>query len=294
MIVTVALSAGTDLALPGQAVPRASSAPARMLDLFDGHDLSQWRGLHGSLIQDQIWQIRDGLLCVQPNRRSGDDIISIRSFDNFDLRFQWRIAPGGNSGVKYLIHEELTDPTRVRLHYGSLWVSIALAFVTLAFVLLVRDHRFSSRRPLFGILLGVTLFLCLFAAGVSVFQSGQGTSAVGLEFQLFDAPGEPPSTTRTSGALYDLFAPSVDATKPAGEFNEGRVLVRGTHIEHWVNGTRVLEVDLDSEEFRTALQYSKFSGLAFDLKHPGPISLQNHMDGACFRAVQISEIPTGR
>jgi len=268
-------------------------AEVQTLQLFDGHDLSQWRGLHGNQLQDQIWKIQDGLLCVQPNRRWGADIITIRSFDNFDLRFQWRISPGGNSGVKYLVSEQRLDPSRVRLHYVSLWVSVALAFVTLAFVVLLRDARLRSRRPLLGILLGVTLFLCLFAAGVSVFQSGPGSIAVGLEFQLFDAPGEPPSTTRTAGALYDLLPPAVDATKPAGEFNEGRVVVRGSHIEHWVNGTRVLEFDLDSEEFRTTLQNSKFSGLDFEVKRPGRISLQNHMDGVCFRSIQITELPSG-
>jgi hypothetical protein len=289
LLLAFAGTTGTGLCQVEEAEEGSAPESAGWQKLFDGQDLSQWRGLHDNRIHDQIWQIKEGLLCVQPNRRWGDDIISSRTYDNFELRFEWRISPEGNSGVKYLVREEWQDPTRVRLRYGSLWGSIALGFLIIALVILLRDRRLEPRRPLLGILLGIALFLGLFAFSVSLFQRGPGTSAVGLEFQLFDAPGTFPSSTKTSGALYDLLAPIKDAARPAGTFNEGRIVVRGTRIEHWVNGIRVLEFDLDSEEFRRALGASKFSGLPFDTKRPGYISLQNHMNGVCFRRIQIQD-----
>jgi hypothetical protein len=53
------------------------------------------------------------------------------------------------------------------------------------------------------------------------------------------------STTRPA-ALYDIAGPSQDVTRPVGEFNQSRLVVKGNHVEHWLNGVKVVDADLDS------------------------------------------------
>jgi hypothetical protein len=78
--------------------------------LFDGHSLDGWRGYKKTDAAGLRWKVDDGALSLPaqtaPGTRSGD-IISKDTFEQFELTFDWRIAPGGNSGVKYFILEDL-------------------------------------------------------------------------------------------------------------------------------------------------------------------------------------------
>ena len=78
--------------------------------LFDGHSLDGWRGYKKPDAAGLRWKVDDGALSLPaqtaPGTRSGD-IISKDTFEQFELTFDWRIAPGGNSGVKYFILEDL-------------------------------------------------------------------------------------------------------------------------------------------------------------------------------------------
>ena len=100
----------------------------------------------------------------------------------------------------------------------------------------------------------------------------------------------------TAGALYDMVAPSAKATKPVGEFNESRILVRGKHVEHWLNGVKVVESQLDSADALAGIAKRwKVSPHVSDLMTKQPrsecqISLQNHGDEAWFRSVRIRRL----
>ena len=79
------------------------------------------------------------------------------------------------------------------------------------------------------------------------------------------------STERQTASFYDVKAATARPTKPIGEWNTSRVLVQGNHVEHWLNGTKVLEYELGSPETLAAVQDSKFkTNAGFGTKKPGP------------------------
>ena len=115
------------------------------------------------------------------NRDGGGDIITVDTFDNFDLQFEWKVAVGANSGVKYLVTEDRSGP--VAHEYQ-----------------VIDDERHADAK-------------------------------IGPH--------------RTTAALYDaIAAPANKPLKPAGEINTGRIVVNGMHVEHWLNGVKVLEYEL--------------------------------------------------
>jgi len=86
------------------AVTLAGQAPSGERPLFDGKTTAGWRGFKKPAFPDKGWVVENGWLkhvAKGATSDGGGDIITIDTFDNFDLQFDWRIAPGGNSGVKY-------------------------------------------------------------------------------------------------------------------------------------------------------------------------------------------------
>jgi hypothetical protein len=78
--------------------------------LFDGHSLDGWRGYKKPDATDSRWQVEDGTLTLPANNGKDThgerDIISKDTFEQFELSFDWKIAEGGNSGVKYFVLED--------------------------------------------------------------------------------------------------------------------------------------------------------------------------------------------
>ena len=152
-------------------------------------------------------------------------LISRQRLRDFDLSVQWRLPPGGNSGILYRVREEDEAP----------WHS-------------------------------------------------------GPEMQLLDDAGHPdgrvPETS--CGALYALYAPQVPASCPPGEFHVARIIARGTRIEHWLNGVRVLQCDLSGDDFRERVSRSKFAAYPkFGRSPEGHIVLQHHGGEVSFRHLRI-------
>ena len=78
------------------------------ISLFDGKSLNGWRGYKKPDVAGTRWAVQDGLLTLTPkgvNSGSGD-IITTDTYDMFDLTWEWKIAPGGNSGLKYFVLED--------------------------------------------------------------------------------------------------------------------------------------------------------------------------------------------
>jgi cytochrome c len=112
----------------------------------------------------------------------------------------------------------------------------------------------------------------------------------GPEMQILDndghADGKDPRTS--AGSNYALHAPQWDATRPVGLWNSARILVKGSHVEHWLNGKKLLEYELWTPEWTALVQASKFRTMpGYGLNHRGHIALQDHGDRVEFRNVKI-------
>ena len=206
--------------------------------LFDGKTPRGWRGFHKATFPEGRWVIEDGCIhhLAGEGKQSADggDIITVEQFENFELFLEWKIAPGGNSGIKYFVDENF-PPT--------------------------------------------------------------GSGGLGFEVQILDDERHPDAKlgrngNRTAGSLYDLIpASSNKILKPVGEFNEVRLVVRGNHIEHWLNGVKVVEYERESPELKKLIAESKYKDIpTFGTRSRGHILLQDHGDAVWFRNIKIREL----
>lgn len=128
-------------------------------------------------------------------------------------------------------------------------------------------------------------------SGVKYFVLEDRDAAIGHEYQMIDDERHPDAKIgpkRQTAAFYDVLAASDRPLKPAGEFNASRVIVKGHTVEHWLNGKRVLQYQLDSPALRAAIAQSKFKGIErFGKLQNGHILLQDHGDQVWFRNIKI-------
>ena len=88
-----------------------------------------------------------------------------------------------------------------------------------------------------------------------------------------------------------MHAPARDMTKPVGEWNQARLLVNGPHVEHWLNGEKVVEYELWSDDWNQRRQASKFKDWPrYGMARSGHIALQDHGDWVAFRNIKIRRI----
>ena len=128
-------------------------------------------------------------------------------------------------------------------------------------------------------------------SGVKYFVLEDLDSAIGHEYQLIDDERHPDAKVgpkRQTSALYDVLAAANRPLKPAGEWNTSRVVVRGTTVEHWLNGTKVLSYELGSPALKAAVAESKFKDVArFGTPQKGHILVQDHGDQVWFKSIRI-------
>jgi hypothetical protein len=216
--------------------------------LFDGATLAGWRGLGYDSVPSAHWRVIDGAIVKVASGKvprmpdgqpaAGGDLMSIESFGDFELAFEWRVTPGANSGVKYNVSEQL---------------SLAHA----------ANH-----------------------------------AALGFEYQILDDERHPDNqiASHRAAGLYDLVAPGrAKRLRPVGEWNSARIVLQGTHGEHWLNGEKVVEFDLGSAGFDSVLGRSKYRPIpGFAARRRGHIVLQDHGDEVWFRNIRIREMRNER
>ena len=126
--------------------------------------------------------------------------------------------------------------------------------------------------------------------GVKYFILQERNAPIGHEYQMMDDMGK--TDKHSTASFYEVLAPAANKLmKPAGEINHSRILVRGDHVEHWLNGRKVLEYELGSEQVMEGVANSKFKNVdKFGTKVRGHILLTDHRDGCWFRDIKIREL----
>jgi hypothetical protein len=126
-----------------------------------------------------------------------------------------------------------------------------------------------------------------------VTDQGNQTYETGPEFQILDnaghKDGKDPITS--AGSNYAMHPPVRDVTRPVGEWNDVRLIVNGAHVEQWMNGVKLLEYELWSEDWDKRLKASKFAKMAgYGRAKRGHLVLQDHGDLVSFRNVKIKPL----
>lgn len=227
---SVIMLAGLLLVFAGvqsHAVEGTLEAPSTDVDfepLLGENAKELWRG-YKEEDWPKSWELKDGVLS-----RVGDggDIMTVGEFADFDLRLEWKISPGGNSGIIY------------RVSTGD-----KASYVT------------------------------------------------GIECQVLDDDKhrDGKSTLTSAASLYALYPRSERATAPVGEWNKARVVVRGNHVEHWLNGKKLVDCEIGSEDWNKRLAKSKFADWPkFAKNRTGHIALQDHNDPVWYRNIRIKRL----
>jgi hypothetical protein len=204
--------------------------------LFDGRSTDGWRGYKSKTVPGS-WKVENGsLLARHAVGESTGDLITVEEFDDFELRLQWKMTKGGNSGVIYRATEQ----------HDEVWQS-------------------------------------------------------GPEYQILDNAGhlDGLNPLASAGACYAVFAPAKDATRPLGQWNETRILCQGKHVEHWLNGEKLLEYDVGSDRWKAHVKTSRYYLTAYGQGNwgqapRGHIGLQDYGGAIEYRNIKIRPTPTTR
>ena len=128
------------------------------------------------------------------------------------------------------------------------------------------------------------------------YRATEGTDIIyknAAEMQILDNAGhrDGRNALTSTGSSYGLYAPGADVSRPVGEWNQVRIVAIGPHIEHWLNGTKVVQYEMGSAEWRARVQATKFSQWpAYGQSRSGHIGLQDHGDVVWFRNIRIREL----
>jgi hypothetical protein len=221
-----------------QVAPVSSTAP-QLTDaqkaegwklLFDGQTTTGWKFFKDKA--NDSWEVVDGTLHCKAfvdgkdNQRS--DIMTVEEFENFELAFDWKISPQGNSGVMFRVTEEFDQP-----------------YFT------------------------------------------------GPEYQVLDNEGYPgePTPDQFTGGNYAMHAPENAKPNPVGEWNSSRLVVNGNHVEHWLNGTKTVEYELNSADWKKRKAASKWKDAKnYGAAKKGHIDIQDHNHEAWFKNIMIKTL----
>lgn len=248
-------------AADNQLTPREKAAGWKLL--FDGSTYANWVDPTKKSPPATSFTIEDGCLKATSHPAITEDLFSADKYGDFELEWDWKISPKGNSGLKYRIQDNVFLSGRMLPRFEDN-VNAAL-------------KSRPTERP----------------------ARGQDY-VIGFEYQMTDNQANSDAThngpLHQTAALYDIFAASKDVTKPVGEFNHSRLVVKGDHVEHWLNGEKVVDASLKAPEVAASMAKRWGAGSpVYDLlvnqpRKECPISLQNHGDVAWFKNIKIKKL----
>ena len=123
-----------------------------------------------------------------------------------------------------------------------------------------------------------------------VAESESAPYMTGPEYQVLDdaghADGKNPVTS--AGSIYDVYAPTKKVVKPANEWNHTKIVAKGNHLEHWLNGEKVCEAEIGSEDWNAKVAKSKWAKVtSYGKETKGKIDLQDHGNKVEFKNIKI-------
>jgi hypothetical protein len=116
----------------------------------------------------------------------------------------------------------------------------------------------------------------------------------GLEMQVLDDARHPDgrSPLTSAGSLYGIYPAPRGVVRPAGEWNAVRIVVNGHHIEHWLNGVKVVEAEVGTPDWKARVKQSKFATMpGYGRNDTGHIGLQDHGDRVAYRNIRVRILP---
>ena len=121
----------------------------------------------------------------------------------------------------------------------------------------------------------------------------EASYVTGIEYQILDDEkhSNGKNLLTCSGSLYAMYARREAVAKPVGEWNEAQVIVQGNHVEHWLNGKKVVECEIGSKDWNERLAKSKFADWPkFAKNRQGHVALQDHNDPVWYRNIRIKRL----
>ena len=180
--------------------------------LFDGKTFDGWTQ------RNDNWIVEDG--AIYREKRGGKLVFVKKPLpDDFEFRFEWKVAPGTNSGIKY------------------------------------RDANF--------------------------------------EYQILDnssTPVELRNPRQAAASIYFGVAPCCDMTKEPGRWNMGRIVCKGSVIQHWLGGRKVVDLDFTDPAMKEYVDLLKFHGSDMDFRG-GSLFFQDHGGAVWYRNLRLRQIP---
>lgn len=267
-IALLAFTSIAALAADNTLTPQEKKAGFRLL--FDGKTFNGWQDPARQDPPGDAWLIDDGCLKTKRHPRWSEDLLTAEKYGDFELLFDWKLSERGNTGLKYRLQK----------------------------LVYVNQSRGSGGPGGFeGLVARELADPKATRASLAQARSAQ-IYTIGWEFQLLDDERHPDAKaggSHRSGALYSMIPPVTKADKPAGEWNSGRLVVRGNHFEHWVNGTKVLEGDLLAPQAKAGIEkrWKPAPAVIDILEHPQPegwIGLQHHGDEVAFKNIKIRKL----
>ena len=202
--------------------------------LFDGTSLEGWKR-YGNDTIGPLWTVQDGAIVCdgeglgEGSGKHGGSLTTIRQFGNFELSVDWKISPGGNSGILYHVIE--------KPEY---------------------NHDYET----------------------------------GPEYQVMDDTGWKGDKLRDeqlAGSNYDMHAaPATKKLMPVGEWNTAKIIYNNGHVEHWLNGKKIVAFEENSADFEARYKKSKWVEYpGWNKSKTGAISLQDHGAPVYYRNIKI-------
>jgi hypothetical protein len=127
-----------------------------------------------------------------------------------------------------------------------------------------------------------------------VTEADSATYRTGPEMQVLDDGGHPDGGSRltAAGSVYGLYPAPEGVVRPAGEWNDARILVQGNHVEHWLNGQKIAGYEFGSPDWEARVKQSKFNEWkGYGRASSGHIALQDHGDRVAYRNIRIKVLP---